>query len=183
MLKLAGRPGKEGLDCAFCRWGERRSLLGGDPQTVYQHLGCPFRREDLAPVVKDDGWFAETRPRMFALVECHESILRFECHFHQPHVVFFLKALERQHCPQDRCSFHTDERSPVNMVGNDGAIWSHHKLVKDMLVYLADERSEEHTSELQSPCNLVCRLLLEKKKTRIASTTSRHLMTSYAWHA
>src|SRR5256885_8752023 len=28
----------------------------------------------------------------------------------------------------------------------------------------ADERSEEHTSELQSPCNLVCRLLLEKKK-------------------
>src|SRR5688500_20247788 len=27
-------------------------------------------------------------------------------------------------------------------------------------------RSEEHTSELQSPCNLVCRLLLEKKKKR-----------------
>src|SRR2546426_7584969 len=27
-------------------------------------------------------------------------------------------------------------------------------------------RSEEHTSELQSPCNLVCRLLLEKKKFR-----------------
>src|SRR2546426_8210521 len=26
------------------------------------------------------------------------------------------------------------------------------------------ERSEEHTSELQSPCNIVCRLLLEKKK-------------------
>src|SRR2546426_7733393 len=29
-----------------------------------------------------------------------------------------------------------------------------------------DARSEEHTSELQSPCNLVCRLLLEKKKNR-----------------
>src|SRR5256885_5682268 len=29
---------------------------------------------------------------------------------------------------------------------------------------LAHARSEEHTSELQSPCNLVCRLLLEKKK-------------------
>src|SRR5256885_8763024 len=28
----------------------------------------------------------------------------------------------------------------------------------------SDCRSEEHTSELQSPCNLVCRLLLEKKK-------------------
>src|SRR5256885_11622666 len=30
-------------------------------------------------------------------------------------------------------------------------------------------RSEEHTSELQSPCNLVCRLLLEKKKNNSAS--------------
>src|SRR5256885_3659112 len=37
-------------------------------------------------------------------------------------------------------------------------------------------RSEEHTSELQSPCNLVCRLLLEKKKklhtTTVSSTNS-----------
>src|SRR2546426_7073993 len=30
--------------------------------------------------------------------------------------------------------------------------------------YPSFSRSEEHTSELQSPCNLVCRLLLEKKK-------------------
>src|SRR3989454_9241042 len=38
-------------------------------------------------------------------------------------------------------------------------------------------RSEEHTSELQSPCNLVCRLLLEKKKTCtpiIDPDTTRH---------
>src|SRR5256885_11751782 len=33
----------------------------------------------------------------------------------------------------------------------------------------AERRSEEHTSELQSPCNLVCRLLLEKKKIRYAA--------------
>src|SRR2546426_8617373 len=32
---------------------------------------------------------------------------------------------------------------------------------------LVGTRSEEHTSELQSPCNLVCRLLLEKKKTKV----------------
>src|SRR5256885_12220260 len=32
-------------------------------------------------------------------------------------------------------------------------------------------RSEEHTSELQSPCNLVCRLLLEKKKQIIIERT------------
>src|SRR5256885_4364864 len=37
-------------------------------------------------------------------------------------------------------------------------------------------RSEEHTSELQSPCNLVCRLLLEKKKPNPTSLypCSRH---------
>src|SRR5205807_3771733 len=38
----------------------------------------------------------------------------------------------------------------------------------ETVCYLGDlvgySRSEEHTSELQSPCNLVCRLLLEKKK-------------------
>src|SRR3989454_1893016 len=31
-------------------------------------------------------------------------------------------------------------------------------------IWRCSSRSEEHTSELQSPCNLVCRLLLEKKK-------------------
>src|SRR2546426_9115713 len=39
--------------------------------------------------------------------------------------------------------------------------------VRDLLLHAAKgssrRRSEEHTSELQSPCNLVCRLLLEKK--------------------
>src|SRR5256885_12501538 len=39
-----------------------------------------------------------------------------------------------------------------------------------VLTYL-DGRSEEHTSELQSPCNLVCRLLLDKNK----HTCSRYL--------
>src|SRR5256885_5439286 len=36
-------------------------------------------------------------------------------------------------------------------------------------------RSEEHTSELQSPCNLVCRLLLEKKKTILQTYRLRDL--------
>src|SRR5258708_24462568 len=42
-------------------------------------------------------------------------------------------------------------------VGRDGV--AVHRLVRD-------ERSEEHTSELQSPDHLVCRLLLEKKKNK-----------------
>src|SRR2546430_3724932 len=37
------------------------------------------------------------------------------------------------------------------------------RLQRDLEVTLADVRSEEHTSELQSQSNLVCRLLLEKK--------------------
>src|SRR5256885_7159939 len=40
-----------------------------------------------------------------------------------------------------------------------------HELVGDGQQGKPGRRSEEHTSELQSPCNLVCRLLLEKKKT------------------
>src|SRR5256885_7240579 len=38
-------------------------------------------------------------------------------------------------------------------------------------------RSEEHTSELQSPCNLVCRLLLEKKKTYDRRILAQNLAT------
>src|SRR5256885_13158903 len=41
------------------------------------------------------------------------------------------------------------------------------------------QRSEEHTSELQSPCNLVCRLLLEKKNKHTKFTTSEHTYEQY----
>src|SRR5256885_4089237 len=36
-------------------------------------------------------------------------------------------------------------------------------------------RSEEHTSELQSPCNLVCRLLLEKKKKKKIKNSNQNI--------
>src|SRR2546426_3751179 len=41
-------------------------------------------------------------------------------------------------------------------------------------------RSEEHTSELQSPCNLVCRLLLEKKKKQEDTTMTRVYADTHA---
>src|SRR2546426_1753450 len=52
------------------------------------------------------------------------------------------------------------------------AFWDWHPTRREMIIgtrfgdaqQLHRVRSEEHTSELQSPCNLVCRLLLEKKK-------------------
>src|SRR2546426_8960062 len=49
-------------------------------------------------------------------------------------------------------------------------------LPADKKTWRCAHRSEEHTSELQSPCNLVCRLLLEKKKkyesVRVASRST-----------
>src|SRR2546426_5055551 len=40
-------------------------------------------------------------------------------------------------------------------------------------------RSEEHTSELQSPCNLVCRLLLEKKKKKAVCPTRTRMVNPH----
>src|SRR2546430_6276808 len=44
---------------------------------------------------------------------------------------------------------------PENPLGNS---------IRNAIIYGSSQRSEEHTSELQSQSNLVCRLLLEKKK-------------------
>src|SRR2546426_3452205 len=58
-------------------------------------------------------------------------------------------------------AYHVDkwERGFARAINVQGA--DHHSTVTRVRIGL---RSEEHTSELQSPCNLVCRLLLEKKK-------------------
>src|SRR5256885_9312332 len=61
--------------------------------------------------------------------------------------------------------------------GTQGAVAS--------MAALADRlpRSEEHTSELQSPCNLVCRLLLEKKKKRITDNQDVLAGSNLAYNA
>src|SRR2546422_6964031 len=59
-------------------------------------------------------------------------------------------------------------RSRIRRVFHDHGIAGTHKCFADqierLLASIGDERSEEHTSELQSRLHLVCRLLLEKKK-------------------
>ena len=60
----------------------------------------------------------------------------------------------REDLPEEEVSYQ------VKVVGDQ-----YHLITKEIIC----KRSEEHTSELQSPCNLVCRLLLEKKK--IQNTT------------
>src|SRR2546426_6370442 len=62
------------------------------------------------------------------------------------------------------CSTNVKRRSRQG--GNAGGPGSSNTMAMFRVVALGSAvlRSEEHTSELQSPCNLVCRLLLEKKK-------------------
>src|ERR1039457_5328557 len=54
--------------------------------------------------------------------------------------------------------------------------------VPEHLGALVAKRSEEHTSELQSPCNLVCRLLLEKK-TGGGAAVPGSIFAAVAWRA
>src|SRR5256885_8942776 len=53
---------------------------------------------------------------------------------------------------------------PEALAMSDRLLVMRNKRLVQSLDTLHLRRSEEHTSELQSPCNLVCRLLLEKKK-------------------
>src|SRR5256885_3902996 len=68
-------------------------------------------------------------------------------------------------CHQDESPRQTDAATihrPLVVRGKDG-----HGASTQPCQTCHQARSEEHTSELQSPCNLVCRLLLEKKKESI----------------
>src|SRR2546426_5888267 len=60
--------------------------------------------------------------------------------------------------------------------GHPGHRFPGARALQDVARVLA--RSEEHTSELQSPCNLVCRLLLEKKKKKL-NKLSKSVTRSY----
>src|SRR5256885_8751588 len=56
------------------------------------------------------------------------------------------------------------------------------RVATSIFLALKSLRSEEHTSELQSPCNLVCRLLLEKKKKQITHTMITLQVNSAVFH-
>src|SRR6266480_1617750 len=59
---------------------------------------------------------------------------------------------------------HPHEQTPTSVASLPAAIGSPVEVLPGESLARANERSEEHTSELQSHVNLVCRLLLEKKK-------------------
>src|SRR5205807_6488712 len=87
--------------------------------------------------------------------------------------LFPYTTLFRSHLPTDWRAHResVSRNAPVVVLERPGfspALWS------------AAARSEEHTSELQSPCNLVCRLLLEKKKKK--TSTLANYTISYRSH-
>src|SRR5258708_20279123 len=63
-----------------------------------------------------------------------------------------------------------------------GAFERNDGIVLDIQNYSVITRSEEHTSELQSPDHLVCRLLLEKKKLNYHANNLHHPLYSHTQH-
>src|SRR5256885_7368008 len=72
----------------------------------------------------------------------------------QAYTYIFEDKFQKDALDAGSCACDSDGENANESVLNQAAQWQ------------ANRRSEEHTSELQSPCNLVCRLLLEKKKTQ-----------------
>src|SRR2546426_8492210 len=75
-----------------------------------------------------------------------------------PYTTLFRSQLIPQHPMADAVNYILNHWTELNVFCSDGAV------PIDNNASEREMRSEEHTSELQSPCNLVCRLLLEKKK-------------------
>src|SRR5205807_8306634 len=65
---------------------------------------------------------------------------------------------------EDRLGEHRADQEVAGLHADDGDDRDE-RILQPVAQHDGALRSEEHTSELQSPCNLVCRLLLEKKKT------------------
>src|SRR5437867_6785458 len=79
--------------------------------------------------------------------------------------------LQRAQCAVGAGTRAHDERHRIALAAEEiGAEFEvHRQLIEPVRI-----RSEEHTSELQSPYDLVCRLLLEKKKKKKKRTTSKY---------
>src|SRR5256885_7233657 len=74
----------------------------------------------------------------------------------------WLRGQRRQHVRAVRLRM---RGPPFARIGGPGRAFFEIAAAEGLQRVLLRARSGEHTSELQSPCNLVCRLLLEKKKT------------------
>src|SRR5256885_10948358 len=99
---------------------------------------------------------------------CYADVIRDINDHHLP--FFFFLMIRRP--PRSTLFPYTTLFRSVNRVGV--ATRERSPLMPDWQTLSEQSRSEEHTSELQSPCNLVCRLLLEKKKRKcVANSTPK----------
>src|SRR5256885_6613197 len=123
---------------------------GGTRATVARRLGETLR---------GDAWWADTIPVVLVLgaFGIYATLRAFEGKFYEwgPYLSPFYSPLIDEH-------HHWWKLSPALLIlggplGFRATCYYYRK------AYYRAFRSEEHTSELQSPCNLVCRLLLEKK--------------------
>src|SRR5256885_8789184 len=78
-----------------------------------------------------------------------------------PYTTLFRSVVRREHQHAPRAAQVAQQRPQL---GRGREIEPRERLVEQQHTGGVHQRSEEHTSELQSPCKLVCRLLLEKKK-------------------
>src|SRR3712207_7229930 len=67
---------------------------------------------------------------------------------------------------------------PISEATDPNLLYDLQKALEECHFYSPEERSEEHTSELQSRQYLVCRLLLEKKHSRIALLRLGHVLAT-----
>src|SRR5688500_19923886 len=82
-----------------------------------------------------------------------------------PYTTLFRSKILLTHSPQAMALYYGERAlAGLRAVGDVKLHSGDMPLEGEALIDAAADRSVEHTSELQSPCNLVCRLLLEKKK-------------------
>src|SRR5258708_24773663 len=148
--------------------------IGG--QLLYYHLSR-FRGEKIV-----DRERAEIYQRVYEQATQHSIELSLAVQVHLVHHLIrsladrdqFVEAqqlFEKIDALRGEALRSSDSVTYVSLLANHAYLlgrWSSHEGVsEEQAVRLKKERSEEHTSELQSPDHLVCRLLLEKKKTKL----------------
>src|SRR5215469_17567110 len=99
------------------------------------------------------------------------------CNFFSPVSFFFFLMIRRP--PRSTLFPYTTLFRSVRRVGGDGAHARGRDLRRDRPRARRRARSEEHTSELQSRRDLVCRLLLEKKKQKQKKKKHNHKKTKH----
>src|SRR2546426_3321041 len=123
----------------------------------------PDRRDQMQPISlqrRADEWY----PRPIELFIMIAGEQRLDQAFER-RVIRVLEPRDRRARPPRQCPcFEFREDTAQRLPPHGIAVPAPGPERRHPVFAAAFERSEEHTSELQSPCNLVCRLLLEKKK-------------------